>query len=53
MAKVILLNGSPHSKGCTARALEEMVKVFMEEGIKTEVIHVGNRDIRKVRLSVC
>jgi len=46
MAKVILLNGSPHSKGCTARALEEMVKVFMEEGIETEVIHVGNRDIR-------
>ena len=46
MAKVILLNGSPHSKGCTARALEEMVKVFNEEGIETEVIHVGNRDIR-------
>ena len=46
MSKVILLNGSPHAKGCTAAALEEMVKVFQENGIETEIIHVGNKDIR-------
>ena len=46
MAKVILLNGSPHANGCTARALEEMVKIFDEEGVDTEVIQVGNKAIR-------
>lgn len=44
--KVLLLNGSPKHKGNTALALEEMVKVFEAEGIETEVIHVGNKDIR-------
>ena len=34
MAKVLLLNGSPHAKGCTATALEEMKKVLEENGIK-------------------
>ena len=46
MAKVILLNGSPHSDGCTATALKEMIKVFEESGIETELIHVGNKSIR-------
>ena len=34
MAKVILLNGSAHAHGCTATALDEMIKVFQEEGIE-------------------
>ena len=46
MSKVILLNGSPKAEGCTATALDEMVRVFNEEGIETEVIHVGNKSIR-------
>ena len=46
MAKVLLLNGSPHANDCTARALEEMVNVFSQEGVDTEVIQVGNQDIR-------
>ncbi len=46
MAKVILLNGSPKPNGCTATALQEMVKTFEEEGIETEIIHVGNKDVR-------
>ena len=46
MAKVILLNGSPHVSGCTATALEEMIKVFQAEGIETELIQVGNKSIR-------
>jgi multimeric flavodoxin WrbA len=44
--KVLLLNGSPHGSGNTATALQEMVKVFQEEGIETELVTVGNRAIR-------
>ena len=44
--KVLLVNGSPRHKGNTALALEEMVKVFEAEGLETEVLHVGNKDIR-------
>ncbi len=46
MAKVLLLNGSPKADGCTAAALDEMIKIFKEEGIETEIIQVGNKDIR-------
>ena len=46
MSKVLLLNGSPHLHGCTATALDEMIKVFEEEGIETELIQVGIKDIR-------
>ena len=46
MSKVILLNGSPHPDGCTAAALDEMIKIFEQEGIETEVIQVGGRNIR-------
>lgn len=45
--KVLLINGSPHMKnGCIYRGLEEMVKIFEEEGIETEIITVGNQNIR-------
>jgi multimeric flavodoxin WrbA len=46
MSKVLLLNGSPHVHGCTATALEEMIKVFEEEGVETELIQVGIKEIR-------
>lgn len=46
MAKVLLLNGSPHADGCTATALNEMIKIFQESGIETELIHVGCKSIR-------
>ena len=46
MAKVLLLIGSPHVSGCTARALEEMIKVFTVEGVETEVIQVGSKPVR-------
>ena len=44
--KVLILNGSPRVNGCTARALEEVSKSLNEEGIETETINVGNKDIR-------
>ena len=46
MSKVLMLNGSPHVHGCTATALEEMIKVFEEEGVETELIQVGIKEIR-------
>lgn len=46
MAKVLLLNGSPHPNGCTAAALQEMIRVFEAEGVETELIQAGNKDIR-------
>lgn len=44
--KVLLLNGSPRSNGNTAIALNEMVKVFAEEGIETEIVQIGALDAR-------
>ena len=44
--KVLLLNGSPNVNGNTARALEEMRKIFEEENIETEVLQIGNQEIR-------
>ena len=43
--KVLLLNGSPHEKGCTARALEEVIKVLNEEGVETELVQIGKESL--------
>ncbi len=45
--KVLLLNGSPHTNGCTSTALNEMIKIFDLENIETEMIHVGSMDIKE------
>lgn len=45
MSKVILINGSPKAKGNTFIALSEVQKTLEEEGIETEIIHVGHKDI--------
>lgn len=44
--KVLLVNGSPHKNGCTAAALEEMMRVFDQNGIETEIMHIGSKAIR-------
>ena len=44
--KVLMINGSPHSRGNTYVALHEMEKIFLEESIKTEIVQVGSKDIR-------
>lgn len=43
---VLLINGSPHAKGNTAIALEEMAKVFAQEDVESEIVHVGNQAVR-------
>jgi multimeric flavodoxin WrbA len=44
--KVLILNGSPKSNGNTMIAINEMVKVFDAEGVETEIVQVGNKDVR-------
>lgn len=44
--KVLMLNGSPRKDGNTSIALEEMKKIFEAEGVETEIVRVGNKDVR-------
>ena len=44
--KVLIINGSPRENGNTDIAIEEMTKVFGEEGLETEVVRVGNKAVR-------
>lgn len=44
--KVLLINGSPKSKGCTFTALCEVAKELNKENIETEIFHVGSKPIR-------
>ncbi|MBR1881743.1 MAG: flavodoxin family protein [Muribaculaceae bacterium] len=44
--KVLLINGSPHPNGCTARALQEVGKTLNEHGVETQTINVGIKNIR-------
>lgn len=39
--KVLMLNGSPHEKGCTYTALCEVAGELNKAGIETEILHVG------------
>lgn len=42
---VLLLNGSPHEKGCTYTALEEVARTLEENGVSTEIIWLGTQPI--------
>ena len=44
--KVLIVNGSPHLSGCTDRALREVEITLQANGIETERVNVGNKDIR-------
>ena len=39
--KVLLVNGSPHEKGCTFTALTEVANTLNAEGVETELIWIG------------
>jgi len=43
--KVLVINGSPHVHGCTARALDEAIRTLRSEGIETELIEVGSKKL--------
>ena len=44
--KVLLINGSPHANGCTFTALSIVAEELQKNGIETEIVHIGNKDIR-------
>lgn len=44
--KVLLVNGSPHQKGNTALALEEIAGQLKKNGIDSELVWIGNRPVR-------
>ena len=44
--KVLLINGSPHARGCTYTALRTVADELERNGMETEIVHVGHKDIR-------
>lgn len=44
--KVLMINGSPHSRGNTFLVLDEMRKAFEEEQVQVEWVHAGSQPIR-------
>ena len=44
--KVLIINGSPRVDGNTTLAAKELVEVFKNEGIDTETLQIGQKDIR-------
>ncbi len=45
--KVLLLNGSPHERGCTYTALAEVASALESEGVETEILWLGNNAVRE------
>ena len=43
--KVIMINGSPHAKGCTYTALQEIANVLHNHGIETELVQIGAKPL--------
>lgn len=43
--RVILINGSPHERGCTYTALAEVARGLRDHGVDAEIIHIGRNDI--------
>ncbi len=46
MSKVLLINGSPNAHGCTYTALHIVAEELEKNGIETEIVHIGHKDIR-------
>ena len=44
--KVLAINGSPHEKGCTYTAIQLITEELMQQGIDTEIVHIGTQAIR-------
>ena len=43
--KVLLVNGSPHEKGCTYTALKEVADTLEKEGIESDFFWIGNKPL--------
>ncbi|MDR1201438.1 MAG: flavodoxin family protein [Tannerellaceae bacterium] len=47
--KVLLVNGSPHAKGCTFTALSEIASTLEKQDIETEIFQLGVKSISGCR----
>lgn len=43
---VLLINGSPHEKGCTYTALSEVADTLEKYDISTRIYHIGKKPVR-------
>ncbi len=43
--KVLLVNGSPHEKGCTYTALKEVEGALNKNGVETQIFWIGNKPV--------
>ncbi len=43
--KVLLVNGSPHARGCTHTALEEVAGALEKNGVQTQIFHIGAKPV--------
>lgn len=43
---VLLVNGSPHKDGCVFTALSEVAKALEQNGVASEIFHIGNRPVQ-------
>ena len=46
MQKVMMLNGSPHERGCTYTALTIVAEELERQGVESEIIWLGNEAVR-------
>lgn len=44
--KVLLVNGSPHQNGCVFTALTEISQTLGEQGIDSEIFHIGTGPVQ-------
>ena len=44
--KTLLINGSPHANGCTFTALSIVAEELQKNGVETEIVHIGSKNIR-------
>lgn len=45
MSKVVAFNGSPRPKGNTSLLIQEVFSVLEENGIQTEMVQIGNKNV--------
>ena len=43
---VLLINGSPHPKGCTYTALRTVADQLEKNGLNTRILQMGNKSVR-------
>ena len=43
--KILMINGSPHPRGCTYTALHEMERVLRAAGAEVQILTVGDEQM--------